>query len=71
MAREPHKPNGHDPRITDLRRYKQAKEKAARKPPPKPRPPSQSFFGSNPYAGLILVAVIAIIALLYLGPRFL
>ncbi len=37
-----------DPRVTDLRRYKQEREKAARKPPPKPKRPGESFLGSNP-----------------------
>jgi len=60
-----------DPRVTDLRRYKQEREKAARKAPPKPKAPKASFLGSNPRAGLILVAVIVVLALLYLGPRFL
>lgn len=66
MARPPD-----DPRVTDLRRYKQAKEKAARKPPPKPKRTRESFLGSNPKAGLILVVAIVVLALLYLGPRFL
>ncbi|MBX3485002.1 hypothetical protein [Phenylobacterium sp.] len=73
MAKEPSRPNGHDPRVTDLKAYRKEKEKAARKPPPKPtmRRPSESFLGSNPRAALILVAAIVILALLYLGPRFL
>jgi hypothetical protein len=71
MAKEPGKPNGHDRQVTDLQRYRKEKEKAARKPPPKPARPSESFLGSNRYAGLILIAAIVIIALLYLGPRFL
>ncbi|MET0272512.1 MAG: hypothetical protein ABW360_05940 [Phenylobacterium sp.] len=51
-----------DPRVTDLRRYKKAREQARRRPPP--RPPSQSFLGSRPRAGLILAAVVlALVAL--------
>ena len=71
MAKEPAKPNGHDPQVTDLRAYRREKAKAAKAPPPKPKRPSESFLGSNPRAGLILVAAVVIIALLYLGPRFL
>ena len=71
MANEPPKRNGHDPNVTDLRRYRKAKEEAAKKPPPKPRRPRESFLGSNPRAGIIFLVVIAIIALLYLGPIFL
>lgn len=67
MARPP--PDD-DPRITDLERYRKAREQAAKRPPPKPKAPKQSFLGSNPRAGLILVAVITVLALLYLGPRF-
>ena len=65
------KPPPEDPRVTDLRRYRREREKAARKAPPKPKAPSQSFLGSNPRAGLILIAVILVLALLYLAPRFL
>jgi hypothetical protein len=66
MAKEPD-----DPRVTELRRYRQEKAKAARKPPPRPQGPGESLLGSNPRAGLILVVVIVIIALLSLGPAFL
>ncbi len=67
----PKDPGDGDPRVTDLRRYKQEREKAAKKPPPKPKAPSASFLGSNPRAGLILVAVLVVLALLYLGPMLL
>ncbi|MFZ5720493.1 MAG: hypothetical protein ACOY5Y_13640 [Pseudomonadota bacterium] len=60
-----------DPRVTDLSRYRKAREAAARRPPPKPKRPKETFLGSNPRAGLILVIVLAVLALLYLGPRFL
>lgn len=60
-----------DPRVTDLRRYRQEREKAARKPPPKPKAPKAPFLGSNPRAGLILVAVVLVLAALYLLPAIL
>jgi hypothetical protein len=60
-----------DPRVTDLRRYRQEREKAAKKPPPKPKAPSQSFLGSNPRAGLILLVAIVVLAALYVVPMFL
>lgn len=62
MARRP--PD--DPRITDLRRYRKAREQAARRPPP--RPPSQRLLGANPRARLILAIVLAVLAALWLGP---
>jgi len=71
MAREPQSKDDGGPRVTDLRAYRREKEKAARKPPPAPKRPAESVLGSNPRAGLILVVVVVIIALLYLGPRFL
>jgi hypothetical protein len=55
-----------DPRVTDLRRYKKAREQARRRPPPKP--PTQSFLGSRPRAGLILAAVVIVLAALWLLP---
>ncbi|MGA0606468.1 hypothetical protein ACO2Q0_10750 [Phenylobacterium sp. VNQ135] len=67
MARRPED----DPRITDLRRYKKAREQARRRPPPKPKRPAEGFLGSNPRAGLILAAVAAIVAALYVVPMFL
>ena len=68
MARRPED----DPRITDLRRYKKAREQARRRPPP--RPPargSQSFLGSNPRAGLILAVVVVLLLVLWVLPGFL
>ena len=65
------KPPPEDPRVTDLRRYKQEREKAARKPLPNPKAPKASFLGSNPRAGLILVAVVLVLAALYLLPAIL
>ena len=65
MARRP--PD--DPRITDLARYKKAREQAKRRPPPRPRPPGGGgFLGANPRAGLILAIVIALALALTLGP---
>ncbi|MBI1197706.1 MAG: hypothetical protein GC203_07580 [Phenylobacterium sp.] len=70
MARGPED----DPQVTDLQRYRKAREQAERRrraaSPPK-RPPGQSFLGSNPRAGLILAAIAAVLAALYLIPRFL
>lgn len=72
MAKPPPKPNGHeDPRVTDLRRYKQEREKAAQKTPPKPKAPKAGILGSNPRAGLILLVVIVVLVALYVVPRFL
>ena len=62
MARKPPE----DPRITDLRRYKKAREQAKRKPPP--RPPSQGIIGSNPRAKLILGIVAALVVALWVLP---
>lgn len=65
----------HEPEVTDLARYRKAKAEAAKrkaaKPPRPPRAPAQSFLGSNPRAGLILVVVIVVLLALTLGPRFL
>ena len=62
MARPPPE----DPRVTDLRRYKKAREQAKRRPPP--RPPAQGLLGSNPRAGLILAVIAALILVFWLGP---
>lgn len=60
MAREPE-----DPRVTDLRRYRKARDEARRRSPPKPpRGPHEGLLGSNPRARLIL-AVIAVLVLLF------
>ena len=66
MAR---RPPDEDPRITDLRRYRKEREQAKRRPPQKPR--GESFLGSNPRAGLILVVVILVLVALFAIPRFL
>jgi hypothetical protein len=50
-----------DPRVTDLRRYRKARELQRRHPPPRPR--RESLLGARPRAGLILaLAVIALVA---------
>lgn len=69
--RPPSRPGDDDPRVTDLRRYRQEREKAARKPPPKVKPPAAGFLGSNPRAGLILAVVVVLILALYVAPNFL
>ena len=62
MARRPQE----DPRVTDLRRYKKAREQARRRPPAKL--PGSGFLGSNPRAGLILAVLAALAAAFILGP---
>jgi hypothetical protein len=57
-----------DPRVTDLRRYRKARERARRQPPPRPRSPSQPLLGSRRNAGLILAAVILVAIALWLLP---
>lgn len=67
MARPPK-----DPQVTDLNRYRKAREAEARKPPAKLRaPPRQPLLGSNPRAGLILGIAAVILLALWIGPRFL
>jgi hypothetical protein len=63
------KPPPEDPRVTDLRRYRKQREQAKRKP--RPKPGGESFLGSNPRAGLLLVVVVLVIIALYAIPRFL
>jgi hypothetical protein len=67
MAR---RPQDEDPRVTDLRRYRKAREQEARKRAPQ-RPRGESFLGSNPRAGAILAIVILVLVALYVIPRFL
>ena len=52
-----------DPRVTDLRRYRKARELQNRRTRPRPR--SERFLGERPQAGLILLIVL--LALLALG----
>ena len=61
MARPPD-----DPRVTDLRSYRKAREQAARRRPPKP--PGSGLLGSNPRAGLILAVLIVLLLALTVGP---
>lgn len=62
MARRPKD----DPRVTDLRRYRKAREQAKRRPPP--RPPGQRILGSNPHAARILVIAALVLLALWLLP---
>lgn len=61
--------NGEDPRVTDLRRYRKARERARRQPPPAPA--AQGLLGRRRHAGKILVIVLALLALLWLAPLLL
>jgi hypothetical protein len=65
MARRPKD----DPQVTDLRRYRKAREQAKRRPPPKP--PGQRILGSNPHAARILVIAALVLAALWALPRLL
>ena len=60
-----------DPRITDLARYKKAREQAKRRPPPRPPAARQGFLGSNPRAGLILAIIVVVGLLLTFWPLLL
>ena len=62
MAKRPDQ----DPQITDLSRYRKARDVERRRPAP--RPPRPGFLGSNPRAGLILGIVALVLTALYLGP---
>jgi hypothetical protein len=55
-----------DPRVTDLRRYRKARELQRRRPPQ--RLQNERFLGGRPRAGMILaLVVVALIALTLLG----
>lgn len=59
-----------DPQVTDLRRYRQARD-AARRRQPRPGsggPPSTRLLGGRPRAGLILALVILAFAALTILP---
>jgi hypothetical protein len=56
-----------DPRVTDLRRYRKARELQRRAPPSRPR--SERFLGDRPGAAFILLAVILALAAASLLPR--
>lgn len=64
-------PPENDPRVTDLSRYRKAKEAERKRPPPKPWRPSEGFLGSNPKAGLILAIVAIVLLAFYVVPIFL
>jgi hypothetical protein len=55
-----------DPRVTDLHRYRKARELQRRRPPPRPR--SERLLGGRPRAGLILLIVILVLAALWILP---
>jgi len=58
-----------DPRVTDLRRYRRAREQARRRPP---RPDGRTpLLGSNPRARLILALVVLFMVAAWLGPKML
>ena len=63
MARRPE-----DPQVTDLRRYRRARELQRRRPPP--QAPSERLLGRRPRAGLFLLAVILALAALWILPNF-
>lgn len=56
MARPPP-----DPRVTDLRRYRRERQRAQRRPAPKPQAPNESLLGGRPRAGLILALVLIVV----------
>jgi hypothetical protein len=64
MARRPQ-----DPRVTDLRRYRKARELQQRRTPA--RPGSERLLGGRPRAGLILLVVIVVLAALWALPLLL
>lgn len=62
-----------DPRVTDLRRYKRARERARRAGPAQP-PPSRGhepLLGGRRNAGAILAILVIVLLLMWLGPLIL
>jgi hypothetical protein len=57
-----------DPRVTDLRRYRRARELQKRQARAQQRSRPERLLGSRPRAGLILAAVILALAALWLVP---
>jgi hypothetical protein len=56
MAKPSKMPGGEDPRITDLRAYRKAREAEKRRKPPNPKAQMrETILGANPRAGAILV----------------
>ena len=68
MARRPQD----DPRVTDLRRYRRDRERARRAEQSARKPTNEPLLGGRRNAGLILVLVIVVLALLSFlsGHRF-
>ena len=58
-----------NPEVIDLRSYTAAQAKAAKKKAPAPAGRAEPLLGSRPRAGLLLLAVILVMAALWLGPR--
>lgn len=54
-----------DPRVTDLRRYRKAREQQQRRTP---RPQNERFLGARPRAGLILALILLALALVWALP---
>ncbi len=65
MARRPD-----DPRVTDLRRYRRAREAQARRAQ-RPVRSREPVLGSRPRAGLILIVVVLVFLALSFGPSLL
>ena len=59
-----------DSRVTDLRRYRKAREQQQRRaaPPRRQGPPNERFLGGRPRAGLILVLVLLALAVAWALP---
>jgi len=57
-------PRQEDPRVTDLRRYRKAREQQQRRAQPSPqrKPPNERFLGGRPRAGLILILILLALA---------
>jgi hypothetical protein len=66
MARDPE-----EPEVTDLARYRKAREAEKRRPPAKAPTTRQPLLGANPRAGLILAIAAVVLLALSIGPRFL
>jgi hypothetical protein len=60
-----------DPRVTDLSRYRRAREQARRAPPRRPQAPSERMLGGRRNAGVILAIVAVVLLALWIGPIFL
>jgi hypothetical protein len=58
-----------DPRVTDLRRYRKARELQRRQTPVRPR--DERLLGGRRHAGLILLAVILALAAARIAPALL